>query len=223
MILISSLEFGGAERQVIELMKQYDRQKIKPILCSLSDHVPLADTLPNKATELFIVKKSWKFDFTTIFRVAKLLKQHKVDVVHAFLFDAEITARIAARLSAVPVVIGSERNSDYIMPRIQKVFQHLTKHWLTGLIANSNAGKRYIQNELGLLPESVYVIHNGIDINRFVPNAQAGQKVRREVGIPDGASVIGMIASFKHQKRHDIFLRMHIRFCKPGQSAGLSW
>lgn len=208
MIIISSLEFGGAERQVIELMKQYDRQKVNPILCSLSDYNPLANTLPNKGQELLIVRKNWKFDFTTIFRVARLFRKHRIDVVHAFLFDAEITARLAAFISGVPVVIGSERNSDYVMPRIQKIVHSVTKQFMTGLIANSNAGKRYIQAELSLSPESVYVIPNGIDIERFVPDQDAGQAVRTKVGIPLDANVVGMIATFKKQKRHDIFLRM---------------
>lgn len=208
MILISSLEYGGAERQVVELIKQFDRKYIDPIVCSLSDYVPLASTLPNPEDDLIIVKKTWKYDITTIFRVARLMKEKKIDVVHAFLFDAEIVARLAARWVGVPIVVGSERNSNYHIPFIQKVIQQLTKSWLTGLIANSNAGKRFVKRTLGLTNESVYVVHNGIDVEKFKPDNNSGRHIRKELGIGFEEKVIGMIASFKKQKRHDYFLQI---------------
>src|SRR4051812_28127205 len=91
-LLISSLEFGGAERQVVEMIRSFDRQKVKPIVCSLSSEVPLARYLPGNREDLSIVEKRGKYDFTTVFRVARLLRKQQIDVVHAFLFDAEIVA-----------------------------------------------------------------------------------------------------------------------------------
>jgi len=57
---------------------------VKPIVCSLSSQVPLARYLPGNREDLSIVEKRGKYDFTTVFRVARLLRKHQVDVVHAF-------------------------------------------------------------------------------------------------------------------------------------------
>src|SRR4051812_5523661 len=38
-LLISSLEFGGAERQVVEMTRTFDRTRITPFICSLSKEV----------------------------------------------------------------------------------------------------------------------------------------------------------------------------------------
>ena len=208
LLIISSLEYGGAERQVVELMNNFDRTTISPTLCSLSDVVPLAENLLNKNEDLVIIAKKWKYDFTTVFRVAKLMKDRKIDVVHAFLFDSEVVARFAAHLANVSVSISSERNSDYSIPVIRRLFYSLTKNWTDGLIANSKAGKNFVINAFKLNHETIHVIYNGLDIKRFYPDKKLGCKIRKELGITELDTVIGMVASFKKQKHHDIYLKM---------------
>jgi glycosyltransferase involved in cell wall biosynthesis len=207
-LLISSLEFGGAERQVVEMVRSFDRRRIRPLVCSLSREVPLAASLPRDGEDLCIVEKRGRFDFTTVFRVATLLRQRRVEVVHAFLFDAEIVARLAAPLAGVSVVVASERNTDYVRPLLHKVALKATSSLFDVMVANSNAGKQFNMRTLGSRASQIEVVHNGVDVARFHPDPAAGQKFRQALGIPLQDPVIGMVASFKRQKGHDRFLRM---------------
>lgn len=207
-LLISSLEFGGAERQVVEMFRAFDRNRVRPIICSLSDEVPLADSLAKDRDGLHIIRKRSRFDFTTVFRVARLLRREKIDVVHAFLFDAELVARLAAPLAGVPVVIASERNADYARPRLHEVLLRLTQPLFTAMVANSFAGKNFTVRTLKLEESRLEVVHNGVDTERFQPDRQAGLAFRQRHGVPADADVVGMVASFKKQKGHRIFLRM---------------
>lgn len=207
-LLISSLEFGGAERQVLEMMRSFDRSRVRPILCSLSRQVPLAKALGNRDQDLHVVEKRGRFDVTAIVRVAALLRRYKVDVVHAFLFDAEIVARLAAPLAGVRVVISSERNTEYVRPLLHRLALKLTRPLFDVMVANSNAGKQFNIRTQGLHPSRVDVVRNGVDTERFYPNREAGLALRRRLAIPLAASVTGMIASYKRQKGHDTFLRM---------------
>ncbi len=206
MLLTSSLEHGGAERQAVELARHLDRDRFDPFICSLSRNVPLADRLPDRSRDLVIVEKRWKFDATTVARVARLLSRERVSIVHAFLFDAEITGRLAARLARVPVMIGSERNSDHGRPRIHSVLLRATRGLCSAVIANSNAGKRFAIKDMGFASEKVHVVYNGVDIEVF-RRRDAGE-VRERYGVDAGAPVIGMVASFKPQKNHPMFLQM---------------
>ena len=110
-LLISSLEFGGAERQVIEMTRIFDRRIIDPLICTLSDKIPLVEGDPDIRALVHTVPKHSRFDLTTISRLASFLRKERVDVLHAFMFDSEIAARLAAPLAGVGVVIASERNS----------------------------------------------------------------------------------------------------------------
>jgi glycosyltransferase involved in cell wall biosynthesis len=210
-LLISSLEFGGAERQVVEMVRSFDRQRVRPMVCSLSSEVPLARFLPGNREDLNIVEKRGRFDFTTVFRVAKLLRQQQVDVVHAFLLDAEIVARLAAPLAGVPVVIASERNTDYVRPRLHTIALKSTQGLFDVMVANSTSGKHFNMQTLGLSDARIEVVHNGVDVERFQPDRSAGRAFRERLGIPSNTPLIGMVGSYKRQKAQDSFLRMAAR------------
>lgn len=204
MLLISSLEHGGAERQVIELMRTLDRDRFAPFVCSLSSYVPLAEGLPDTRRDLEIVEKRWKYDVTTIPRAASVMRNRRVSIVQAFLFDAEMVGRLAGRLAAVPVVIASERNTDYQRSWVQKTCLRLTDRLFDLMIANSEAGKRFNQRTLGIAPDRIRVVYNGVDIERFRPADR--MTARRELGIDAEAMVVGMVAMFKRQKSYQDFL-----------------
>lgn len=207
-LLISSLEFGGAERQVVEMTRTFDRTRVDPVVCSLSPQVPLAAALPFRDSELFIVERRSRFDLTTVFRVARFLRQRRVDVVHAFLLDAEIVARLSAPLARVPVVVASERNTDYTRPLLHRIALRLTQPLFDVMVANSHAGKAFNMRTLGLKDSRIEVVHNGVDVERFRPNPEAGRAFRRQHGIPSHAPLVAMVASFKRQKGQACFLRM---------------
>ncbi len=207
-LLISSLEFGGAERQVVEMTRTFDRERVAPFICSLSKQVPLAANLQDPERDLVIVEKRGRFDFTTVFRLAKVLRERKVDVLHAFLLDAEIAARLAAPLAGVPVVIASERNTDYVRPRLHTIALKTTQRLFHVMVANSFAGKQFNVRTLGLSPSRIEVVHNGVDVERFRPDPPAGESFRRKLGLSLDHPVVGMVGSFKRQKGHDCFLRM---------------
>ena len=123
-------------------------------------------------------------------------------VVHTFLFDAEFFGRIAGRLAGVPVIIGSERNTDYVPLRRHLWAFAMTRSCSDAVIANSKAGADFNSRTFHV-PRSKYrVVHNGVDIDRFSPR-DAGA-LRKELKIADHDRVVGMFASFKEQKNHPI-------------------
>jgi glycosyltransferase involved in cell wall biosynthesis len=207
-LLISSLEFGGAERQVVEMTRTFDRARVTPFICSLSKEVPLAANLENAQRDLVVLPKRGRFDAALVLRLAKLLRERRVDVVHAFLLDAEIAARLAAPLAGVRAVIASERNTDYVRPRLHTIALKATQPLFRVMVANSFAGKQFNVRTLGLAPSRIEVVHNGVDVERFRPDRTAGETFRRKTGLSLTAPVIGMVGSFKRQKAHDCFLRM---------------
>ena len=204
-LVISNLEYGGAQQQVVALANSVDKEEHEVVVISLSDFVPLSGSLDRSSERLHIVKKFYKYDLTVPIRLWRLLRRLKVDVLHAFLFDAEIAARIAGRLASVPVVAGSERNCDYSLRPVQQRFYDLTRNLQDWCIANSYAGAQFNQNLLGYDKSQYIVVHNGVDTNRFRP--AVGGSLRRSLGLQEADLVIGVFASFKAQKNHELFFR----------------
>ena len=203
LLLIGSLEHGGAQRQLVELARGLDRRRFQPLVASLSPHMPLAAALPPDV-RVEVAARRWRFDPGPVARVARLMRRHRVRVVHAFLFDAEMVARLAAPLARVPVVVGSERNSNYRRPALQRWLLRGTRGLVTAVIANSHAGKSFHVETVGTSPARVRVVHNGVDVERFQPGDRA--EARRELGLDPADPVVGMVASFKPQKNHFLLL-----------------
>jgi glycosyltransferase involved in cell wall biosynthesis len=200
-LVISNLEYGGAQRQVVELVNGLDAQGITAHLVSLSPYVPLAPLLQNR-DRLHVVTKRFKYDLSVVPRLAGLLHRLQADVVQGYLFDAEIAVFLAGPVARTPLVIGSERNTDYDFKRVQLAALRLTRNLVDLVIANSNAGASFNQRMLGQPASKYRVVHNGVNLERFSPGD--GACARRELGIEAEESVVGVFASFKAQKNHPL-------------------
>ncbi|MDJ0793291.1 MAG: glycosyltransferase [Woeseiaceae bacterium] len=204
-IVVSNLEFGGAQQQIVAFANAIDTTEHSLHIICLSSFVPLADSLQSTDAPVHVIQKRWKFDISVPFRLYFLLRKLNVDVLHGYLFDAEIASRIAGRLARIPVVVGSERNCDYRLKPVKKRFYDLTRNMQDWCIANSYAGARFNSRLLGYDDDHYKVVHNGVDTERFRPSSQ--QLSRQELDLPDAVPVVGVFASFKAQKNHELFFR----------------
>lgn len=212
--VISNLEYGGAQRQVVELTNGMDPRRFEMHVVSLSKYVPLADHLTDR-TRLHVFPKRMKYDIPLVSRLASLLRELNATVVHGYLFDAVIAARLAGRLVRTPLVISGERNADYTMKWAQRVACRLTRRCTDLILANSHAGAAFHGRMHGHPPEQYRVVFNGVDTERFRP--RAADDVRDELGIPRSATVVGVFASFKEQKNHGLFFEALRQLIDTGQ------
>lgn len=210
-LVISNLSFGGAERQVLELANNIDTEAFNLHLFILSEHAPLAERLKDRDSRLHQIIKRNKFDISVVSRLAAAFKALKIDVVHGFLYDAEIASRLAGRMAGCQAIIGSERNTSNNNGRLKRMIYRLTAPLLDACIANSRAGAAFNRSVTGL-PESRYhVIYNGVDTERFQPRDQAALK--QELDLAEDQTIIGMFGSFKHQKNHPLLLQAAALIC----------
>ena len=192
MLVISDLGFGGAERQVVALANGLGNQGIEAFVATLSGHTPLADQLMNR-NRLHVVGRS-------PFRLARLLKELKIDVVHGFLLDAEIVSRLAARLAGSVRVVGSERSTRHHYSWWQTGLYKLTGRIMSVCVANTVEGTHWHARAFGFPSKLYRVVRNGVDTDRFMPGDAS--ETRQKLGVSTNEVLIGMFASFKPVKNH---------------------
>lgn len=205
LLLTSSLERGGAERQVVELAKSLDPNIFRVHVCSLSNDNPLADQLDPIRERFAVIAKRSKYDIALIRRVSHYMKANRIDVVHSFMFDAEIVGRLAGRMAGVPAVICSNRCPHWQRKRFKLWIARATSGCFDRMIANSHAGMVYERDQQHIPSNKLCVIPNGVDTNRFKPGK--AEALRDSLGISREAVVVGMIAHFRGNKDHDTWLR----------------
>jgi len=203
--VISNLEFGGAQRQLVEFVNHADTERFELHIISLSDYIPLAQEIAAGRAQVHVVQKGWKFDISVVSRLARLLRDIDAMIVHAYLYDAEIASRLAGTMGGVPVIVGSERNTDYTLRRPQVVGYRLTKSLRDACIANSAAGAEFNARLLGYDAGHYIVIPNGVNTDKSRPRPVAA--ARAALSLHAEKFVVGVVASFKQQKNHALFFR----------------
>ena len=157
---ISDLDLGGAQKQVVELCKQLVRHGHDVAVYTLNDCVPRKKDLEGTGVELVVDQKRSKLDRHVLGRLRRFIKTWRPDIVHGFLFDGDIYARIAAAGTGIPV-LNSERSSDYEISMTQLLGHLLTKPLVDGLVANSRYGGEFARKLYGYSDKQLHVVWNG--------------------------------------------------------------
>lgn len=202
LLLVSSLERGGAERQVVHLANGLDREQFVVHVCSLSNNNPLATSLRSDVA-LHILPKHGKYDIGLVFRAARLMRRLRVAIVHSFLFDAELVGRLAGRWARVPAIICSNRCPHLTHSGFKLWVKRLTAGCFDAMVANSWAGRAF-ECQQGLAENRVTVISNGVDVDAFQPGDAS--ETRHALGVATETPLIGMVAHFRSNKNHAMLI-----------------
>jgi glycosyltransferase involved in cell wall biosynthesis len=203
-LMIDSLQTGGSERQFASLARSLDRSSFHLCLGCIQERGGFREGL-GEMTQFRLGGSLYGLQsLKTRLRLARHLRQRHVAVAHAFDFYTNLTLVPAARLSRIPVVIGSQRQmGDLLTPR-QARAQMAAFRWCDRVVCNSRAAAERLVDQ-GLKPGKIAVIGNGLSPEAFAKNQPA---------LPRGAGVlrVGMIARMNlRAKNHLIFLRAAAR------------
>lgn len=207
--VISSLSYGGAETQVMNLAKELVRQGHTVTIITTTDHAPREHELENTSVNFICLKKSHKFDLILIKKLRDMFKKIKPDIIHAYLYDAEFFSRLAAIGLNIPL-INSERNDGYKLNTNQKLGHLLTRYLVDGIIANSFAGNKHAKGKYPNLPESKFhVVWNGIDGKKVTERIKAYDlDFKQYLFADEKVKLAVMVASIKYQKNHELALKV---------------
>ena len=205
LFIISELTFGGAQKQVVELSREMTRQGHDVAIYTLNDDVPRAKELDGSGVELVVDQKRSKLDPRVLKRLRAFIASWRPDIVHGFLFDGDIYARIAALGTGVPV-LNSERSDNYTISPLQKAAHWLTKPLVDGVVANSRSGSAFAQRLYGYDPRHMHVVWNGMRIEDFERRGLSREDYRATFFGPGAHKLAVLSGSIKPAKDYPLAL-----------------
>src|SRR5262249_58335280 len=93
--VIWSLQTGGAERVVADLARGLDRARFRPMVCCLNFKGRLAEDLEAEGIPVFALDKKPKLDLGVLWKLARLMRRERVDIVHTHLWTSSFWAALA--------------------------------------------------------------------------------------------------------------------------------
>lgn len=203
-MMLNTFETGGSERQFVAVARGLDPSRLDIQLGCIGRFGPLLEKV--ESAEEFPLGGSFLSLRAQLSRVAlgRYLRSQRIDVVHSFDFYTNLLLLPTARLTRVPVVIGSHRQlGDLLTPR-QFRAQAVSFRFCDRVVCNSRAGAERLLQQ-GLAEQKIVIIPNGLGPELFAEASPA-------FPVADGTLRIGMIARMNaRSKNHEVFLRAAAR------------
>lgn len=202
--VIPTLNIGGTERQLLYLVNGLAADHRIVIVCTRNAGDLAGEAAATGATvEELRLRGGW--DPRQSFRLRRVFRAFKPDIVHTFLFGFDLAANRAARRCNVPVVISSRRElATWMRPRHVRL-QRKANALVDCIVANSNAAAQFAQ-ETESAPEALFrVIPNGIDAAAF-GSRNNPMDTRSAHAMPANGHIIGAVANLSPVKDYPLFL-----------------
>ncbi len=203
--VIWSLDLGGAEQVVLNLVQSIDPKRFEPQVLCLNGKGRYAEVLERRGIKISAMNKRPKFDPLLIPRMVRFIKKERIDLIHTHLFTSNLWGRIAAWLSGVPV-IATEHNQDIWKKPFHFFIDRVLFNATGKIIFVSKMVEQFYQSHLPSLNGKACVIYNGIDTGKFSGTNQAPLDLKKKFGFNDGSKVLGMVGRLVPQKGHVYFL-----------------
>ncbi|MCT7990059.1 glycosyltransferase [Laspinema olomoucense] len=220
--IIRSLDRGGAERQVVTLAKYLPKSQYKIYVFCYYAGGKLERELQEHQVEIIDLKKGGRWDVIGFFsRLLYEMRRINPDIVHGYMGPNLLTIFLKPFLPATQIVWGIRTSYlDFSQYDWFWQMEFNLECWLSRfadlIIANSYAGQEH-RVAHGFPSERMMVIPNGIDLERFKPDAEARLRVRTEWGITENTILIGFVARLDPIKDHPTFLQAVDLLCQKRQ------
>jgi glycosyltransferase involved in cell wall biosynthesis len=224
-LLIRSLETGGAERQLVTLAKALRLRGETATVLTFYPGGALREELVEAGVSVEDLGKRGRWDAIAFLgRLWKRLRALCPDALYTFSTTSNILGLCAGRLAGVRRIVWSVRCSRRDMRlydrlaraevRLAALFSCFADH----VVFNSFAGLRD-HVDAGYPEKKCSVIENGIDTRRFVSDPAGRERLRGEWGIAEDAFLVGYAARLDPVKDHRTFLRA-AKVCVDSVAAG---
>lgn len=214
MLLIPALHHGGAERQIIQLVRNLDKTRFSVTLVTFHDGGELrseAESIEGLKVLSLRKQPGWKNILSFLYRLWRVTRSVAPKIMVGYMNLASNLALLAG-WAAHAKVVWSLRASDIDYSRYYR-----TADWVFQLgaalsrfpdlvILNSKAGKQYHVSR-GYCEGRMVVIPNGIDTDQYQPMYEAGRSLRIRWGITDDETLIGIVGRLDIIKNHRIFIQ----------------
>jgi glycosyltransferase involved in cell wall biosynthesis len=208
MLFTDSFMHGGTERQFVQFACSLDRSRYDVLLGCLRREGPFLAKVEAAGIPLFEFPINSLYNFHAarmFFRLAGFLRRNKINILHTFDFYTGVFAVPAGRFAGIPVVLASRREIAGLRGRGQSWAIRFACELATGIVANSQAASQHLVGLGAAGRKKVEVLPNCINLQEFKPRLPVTE-VRRQLGIPERAPLLGALGNLRPEKDLGTFL-----------------
>lgn len=208
--VITGLGTGGAETALCRLLESLRAPDFEHVVIALGGPAALSARVAAVAELHHLGISPGRLRMGDVWRLRHIIRAAAADVVHGWMYHANIASSLASVGLGVPEVWGirhsihalsNEKRSTRMVIRGGAWLSRMPRH----IVYNSLESSR--QHEAaGYASAKTRVVPNGFDTSAFRPETSLRERVRAELAIPHEALLIGLVARVHPVKDHANFL-----------------
>ncbi|MDW8206695.1 MAG: glycosyltransferase [Chloroherpetonaceae bacterium] len=155
---------------------------------------------------------SMQSDLHTLQLLYREMRRFRPDIVHTHLSKAGALGRVAARLARVPAVVHTYHNNIFqgyfsksksaLFLQIERALAQITDRLI---VLGEGQERELLQQGIGT-PARMVRVPLGLELGPFLRARERRGELRRELRVPDGIPLVGIVARLVPIKAHDLFL-----------------
>ena len=166
LFVIPSLGAGGAERQLLRLIKGINIPEVEIHLCALRDGGTFDKEVPKFAKRIHLV--SYKNILKSVLTIRKYINRNDISIIHSFLPLANIYISFSILfMKKKPEFIISVRSLVRNFFRRNFFLNQFSFFFADIIVANSGTVRINIEKKYSVDQEKIRLIYNGIDCSEF--------------------------------------------------------
>lgn len=212
--MIVGLGVGGAELMLKRLIESHRFNLLFQhrviTLTSLGD---VGKQMQAEGVEVEVMDMRSPLHFpATLWRMTRLLRQQRPDVVQTWMYHADLLGGLAARMAGIKNIIWGIRTTDVsgggsrATAGVRWLCSKLSR-WVPHTIVCAAEASRRVHVDLGYRANRMVVVPNGFDLARLDAKPVQVASLRSECGFASDAMVIGTLGRFNADKDQRNFVR----------------
>lgn len=191
---------GGAEQMLLRLADEYGRRGLSQLVCLRKDGW-LAGEVRRRSLPLEI-RPLDRFPDLNWFRELRLIAaKYGVTAIHAHEFAMNVRAALLGKLLTVPTVATVHGKGYYCDTLVRRLAYRATSR-ISTLVAVSDDIRDHLVSGVGVAPQLVLVVPNGVDCDHFRFDAEKRRMMRGHLGVSEDLLLLGTVGSYYPVKGH---------------------
>jgi len=200
-------QIGGGESHLLDLVYYLDKTRYQPICLSFTGG-EMINRFEEKGIKCYVIESQSPFDLNVQKRVKAVMKEEKIDIVHAHGSRAASNVLFPAKSLHIPIIYtvhgwSFHDDQNAIIKTLRGWSEKLICHLSNTVICVSNSNADTGRQVFGL--KSVTVIENGINLDIFDRNRTFEDR-RAGFHFSKDDFIVGFIARTTKQKNPLLFL-----------------
>ena len=211
--VIHRLGVGGLENGLVNLINGIPVNRYRHAIICLEEYTDFRSRIKRDDVDIFALHKREGYDLRMYLKLFKLLRELRPDIIHTRNLAA-LEAQFIAVVTGIKKRIHGEHGRDITDLKRENVKYNLLRRmiypFVDQFITVSKDLETWLVNRLGISPDRVTQIYNGVDNERFSTRSLQSGKKGADDFFSDKTFVIGSVGRMEAVKDFPTLIRAFI-------------